>query len=1081
VEPQLLGSVRVDLERRCVEREGRREHLTTLEAETLRYLLQVPRTVSREELLKEVWGYPDTVMTRAVDTTIRRLRTKIEDDPSEPQVILTMHGSGYRLVRTHPAERAPSPPSAAPAPEGSPKRYSLGGRTIDLDRMMLETSEGPVTLTGREVELLQLLLEAKGASLEREWLQRRIWRSAANRALDNLVCRLRKKIEPDAARPRYLLTTAWGYRLDLPELVAPPRAPSLRPLPAELDRRFGREEDIEQIVGHLQQGERLVALTGPAGVGKTRLLLAVGHRLEQEGRRVVWVDAVSASTLEGLYLAMASGLKLQLTKAEPLSGLLHFLSGEGALVLLLDNLEQLEGVGGPLEQLLKGAPQLVMLVTSRVVLRARGERNVAVLPLPTADAAALFEDRAARALRPDERREVQLLVEGLEGLPLAIELAAARTRSMSIEQIRAQTHASLRLLSGGPPERSRNMRASLEASWALLGPVHRAALAQLSVWSGPFLLEAAQEVLQLDPPHWIPDVLQELCDASLLRFDAESSRFLVLAVIREYAAEQLSGAERQSAELRHGRYHAGLLQAWGASHPDVRAGPRGSEILAHLSAALPDLEGAIERALARGDAEVAVDAAKAAWLLWGERSPCASVVRTLERLLALELSVGQRARIERWMAHLRAEMGQLALSFRHASEALVLAQRAGDKLTEHGARMSLWRVHGTRGDYTLGQAEVEEALLVARQCGSWSAEGHALVALARSYEHADCDRARQLLLEVSQLAQMHDSTSLQVTAALRLAQVAIYQRHFDEAKHQLALARRLSEEDDLQTQQHLNDKQAYLSLLTGSIEESLLFERSAEQYNRRLGNRLGEAISLTGQGWSLAWLGRWEEGERAHLRALGMLREIGARHHECLLLNKMGTFVSERTDGRQSPQQSLRYFRQALDLAVEIGSVHEEALSGANVGLAYSMRGQVAAGLALLEYCLQLACQTGDHNLETDIRLVLGETLADEGRLEEAREQALLARAIEDRIGADLLLVCIEARQGRIEVAQQILQQTAPPDRYTVDKYWFAQAELAHARGDTPAMRHALEQAQQTCSPSSLGPRFRALCTLAGL
>ena len=152
-----FGPIRVDLEHRIVEREHNTERLTTLEASVLDYLLRAGRVVPREELLSEVWGYSDAVVSRAVDNTIRRLRMKIEEDPSKPMFLLTMHGTGYRLVSGEPS--APPEPSSAPT-EPSPaqprRRYALADRVLDLDRQHIEHEGATIAISGRELEILEL-------------------------------------------------------------------------------------------------------------------------------------------------------------------------------------------------------------------------------------------------------------------------------------------------------------------------------------------------------------------------------------------------------------------------------------------------------------------------------------------------------------------------------------------------------------------------------------------------------------------------------------------------------------------------------------------------------------------------------------------------------------------------------------------------------------------------------------------------------------------------------------------------------------------------------------------------------------
>src|SRR5262245_23985377 len=206
----VLGAARIDLVQLRVERGGVSRRLTHLEGQVLRYLVGAgDRTVSRDELLTAVWGHRGTSPSRVADTLISRVRRKVEADPSNPRFVVTVHGEGYRLVQ---GGAASPPPRPEPAPE---RRYPLGDGVLDLGRLQVERPSGSVALTGREVALLEVLVAANGASVDRDRLQRGVWGSAVGRPLEAAVVRLRRKIEVDPSHPRSLIRTSRGYRLQL--------------------------------------------------------------------------------------------------------------------------------------------------------------------------------------------------------------------------------------------------------------------------------------------------------------------------------------------------------------------------------------------------------------------------------------------------------------------------------------------------------------------------------------------------------------------------------------------------------------------------------------------------------------------------------------------------------------------------------------------------------------------------------------------------------------------------------------------------------------------------------------------------
>jgi predicted ATPase/class 3 adenylate cyclase len=323
-------------------------------------------------------------------------------------------------------------------------------------------------------------------------------------------------------------------------------------LPLAASPIFGREHELAEVLALLGGGARVVTITGPGGTGKTRLALQVAAELVgtvSDG--VFWVPLGSLSD-PGLVVAEIAGT---LPARDDLIG---YLRGK-ELVLLLDNFEHLVDAASELTPLLAASEGLRILVTSRAPLRISGEHEYALEPLPPAEAATLFVERArgvGRALTPNPA--IESICRRLDGLPLAIELAAARTKLLSPDVLLQRLDRALPLLTGGArdaPERQRTLRATIEWSHDLLETPAKVLFARLSVFAGSFPLAAAEEVCDADL-----DSLGSLVDLSLLKPIAEE-RFLMLETIREYATEQLE-ASREAEELR--RRHAVFFQALAA-------------------------------------------------------------------------------------------------------------------------------------------------------------------------------------------------------------------------------------------------------------------------------------------------------------------------------------------------------------------------------------------------------------------------------------------------------------------------------------------------------------------------------------
>ncbi len=424
-------------------------------------------------------------------------------------------------------------------------------------------------------------------------------------------------------------------------------------LPAERDAFVGRREPLAELARRLDAGARLISVLGP----RRHRQNAAGHpvRVELSSRTFpggVWFcDLSEARSLDGIVYAAAQGLDVPLGKDDPVIQIGRAIAGRGQCLVILDNFEQVaRHAEETLGRWLSRASNARFLVTTREVLGLPGEEIVALAPLPPSDAAALFM-RRAEAAKPgfepsvEDQSAVDPLVKLLEGLPLAIELAAARVRVMPPRMLLLRMSERFKLLSsaGGRLDRQATLRAVFDWSWDLLSLPEKAALAQLSVFEGGFTLESVEAVLDLfayENAPWPMDALQSLVHKSLVR-QVTDARFDLLVSVQEYAAEHLRTEGRYvgsgpaallAAEARHGAYFAGL---------DEKAA------IADSCAELDNLVVACRRAAARDDAEMAANALEGAWAGLSLRGPfqvgieLASLVRAIS-----EISKAAAARVD---------------------------------------------------------------------------------------------------------------------------------------------------------------------------------------------------------------------------------------------------------------------------------------------------------------------------------------------------------------------------------------------------------------------------------------------------
>jgi predicted ATPase/class 3 adenylate cyclase len=360
-------------------------------------------------------------------------------------------------------------------------------------------------------------------------------------------------------------------------------------LPIAASALVGREREVGELVEQLSNGARLLTVTGPGGTGKTRLALQVAAELVGTLRDgVFWVPLAGLSDPELVSPEVANAIGAR----DDLAG---FLRGK-ELLILLDNFEHLLEAAPAVSTVLATSGGLRVLVTSRSPLHVSGEREYRLDPLPASDAAALFVERAravGRELTPDST--VEAICRRLDGLPLAVELAAARTKLLAPDMLLERLDSTLPLLTGGArdaPERQRTLRATIEWSYDLLDAASKELFARISVFAGSFPLAAAEEVCSADL-----DGLAALVDSSLLK-PIGDARFLMLETIREYAVERLEGSgEVEALRQRYAACFSALAeQAYGhrvdaeaewaerleIDHDDLRA------TLDWLAASVPD-------------------------------------------------------------------------------------------------------------------------------------------------------------------------------------------------------------------------------------------------------------------------------------------------------------------------------------------------------------------------------------------------------------------------------------------------------------------------------------------------------------
>ena len=733
-------------------------------------------------------------------------------------------------------------------------------------------------------------------------------------------------------------------------------------LPAERDAFVGRRRTLQDLARRFDAGARLVSVLGIGGGGKTRVATRYGWAWMGEYPGGVWFcDLAPARGIEGIASAVAQGLQIPLGPEDPIVQLGHAIAGRGPCLVILDNFEHLaRHAEATVGRWLDRAMDACFLVTTREVLGIPGEETLALAPLPTEDAQALFTRRAEAARRdfkpgPDDTAAIAALVGLLDGLPLAIELAAARTRTLAPRALLARMSERFKLLSssGGRLDRQATLRATFDWSWGLLPTAEKAALAQLSVFEGGFTLEAAEAVIDLstleDPP-WTLDVLQALVDKSFVRTLGQE-RYDLMGSVQAYAAEHLacegrylgSGpAARTAAEERHGAWFAALgpKRAIEASCVDLEnlvAASRRAVASARAECASGALEGAWAALSLQGPFKVGVDLARAVCEMPElQRMPAASARAHAVRASALEASGVRDGALSAY------------------EQALVLAVEASDLECAASALVRLGVLRSRAGRLDEGLDCLSRARTLARDQGNKQLECAALNSLGT------------VEFELGHLNAAQDHYE----AGLKLARAAEDRRWLGSLLGNLA---------------NLHANRGELGIASALSEEALTHLRS-------LGDRQREGNTLSNLGMLRFLQDDLVAAADALHQALGVARRLGHVRLECMVLGNLGLVL----DSQGQVEEAIARFEAALAVATAIGDARSEG----------EFRGRLGFSLARLA------------------RLTEARTAIDAGEalIRNTRDDLGLGVLLCARVHLEVLSAHLPAAQSALEEAMSLLR-----------------------------------------------------------
>jgi predicted ATPase/DNA-binding SARP family transcriptional activator len=558
-----------------------------------------------------------------------------------------------------------------------------------------------------------------------------------------------------------------------------PRPVTVPPLPAPTDPLIGRESVLDAAAALVADPDvRMITLTGPGGIGKTRVALELARREGDrfaDGPRFVPLGTIDAP--ERVLPEIARVLDVQEDNE-----LASFLV-ERELLLVVDNLEQVVDVAPRLGELLAVSPRTKLVTTSRAPLRLAGEHELPVPPLASEPARELFLTRARAVnaqleLSPDDAACVERICARLDGLPLAIELAAARSKVLSPAAILDRLEQRLDLLTAGPrdaPARQRTLRAAIAWSYELLDDDSRALFEMLGVFVGGWTLETAEAVAGPDAL----DGIAALVDQSLVTRNGE--RYEMFESIRAYALEQLTAAGGlDDARRRHARAFAALTEE---AESGIK-GPAQASWFTRLDADAENLRAATTWALVDGETDTALRLAGGLLRFWAARGALTERRETLATALAAGAgSPAPRITALQAAGVMAAEAGDFDAAGVHFDAGLQLARAVGDRARVARLQNNLGTLAMYAGDHEQALRRYEEGAAILRESGDPLGLSLVTQNLAIAYDGVGRrDRAIALLEESVELARRAGDPAHTASAERTLARVLLA----DEAERERA-------------------------------------------------------------------------------------------------------------------------------------------------------------------------------------------------------------------------------------------------------------------------------------------------------
>jgi predicted ATPase/class 3 adenylate cyclase len=740
-----------------------------------------------------------------------------------------------------------------------------------------------------------------------------------------------------------------GLERDFPALKTLDSQPNN--LPVQATHFIGRQAELAAVCKQLEQPEvRLLTLTGPGGAGKTRLGLQVAaDMLEEFTGGVYFVALASINNPDLVVPAIARALRVREQGNLPILDCLKNTIRDQHILLLLDNFEQVAGAAGVVSELLEACPNLKILVTSRVVLRLYGEHDFTVPPLSLPDrkytlsadritqyeAVRLFIERA-QAIRPsfnvtnENAPAVAEICHRLDGLPLAIELAAARASFLSPQAILGWLEHRLTMLTGGAknlPARQQTLRKTIDWSFELLEPAEQEMFARLSVFVGGFTLDAVQAVAgELCPSEIsVLDCLTRLVDNSLLshmesQAGDEEPRLTILEILREYAQEKMVEKYNtwEQIQERHAGYFLGLAEE---AMPKLE-GPQQVDWFTKLELEYENFRTALDWTHHSHQLEIMARLCISLtryWYLHGYPSEGRKWIGLLLNQVN-QLSVAHQARLLTSAGVLASAQADNTNGKQYFEQSLILQRQLGDKRGIADALNGLGSVALDCGEYQHAVDLYSESLVFQRELGDTWGIARVLNNLGLTeFNRGYYDQATVYLKESLELSRQIQDISIAAYALLNLGRMALFQGQPIQSKEWL--------EQSLELQQQLGNKRGVSIALVNLGQLAVEYGDPAKAIDlcqkslaicREVGDKRGEGFAYMFLAEAAFGIQQYSLSVDFCQHSIPLLKEAGDLWSLACCLNDLGRAkveLKEYTQALEHFQESLRIWKEVDDAA----------------------------------------------------------------------------------------------------------------------------------------------------------------------